>query len=215
MAKCRECGYGSRMGTFRIAFFGAVLAASGLGWACSATPVTEAPRDSAAPPVGSGPTDAGRDALDSAVLADAADGSDGAPIVPPGWCGIPPENSVPAASVGFAWDGENACPANTCNGVSSRQYRTRSGPFGELLRPSRVQGCKHLRTEGDYTRWCCPVACMTVGPTDRCNAILTDASTSRVFEYQCPQGIKLDPADGCAVEPSGFPSGVVTHCCPE
>ncbi len=206
-------GYGMAMGTIRIAFFGAVLAASGMGWACSATPVTEAPKDSAAPPVGSGPTDAGPDALDSAVLADAADGSDGVTIVPSGWCGIPPENSVPAASVGFGWATENACPVSTCDGVPTRQYKTQSGPFGELLRPSRVNGCKLLELKPDFARWCCPVACTAVGPTDRCNAILSDAS--RVFEYQCAQGIKLDPADGCAVEPSGFPSGVVTHCCPE
>ena len=213
MAKCRECGYGSRMGTFRIAFFGAVLAASGMGWACSSPDDNDAVKVDAVAPVGTSAPDSGGDASDaSSSSVDAADsGSMNLDATPDGWCG-PQSILEKPSSPGVTWAEGPACSRGLCDGVDSRVYTITSNPMGDRasLRPDRNLGC--VAVPGELGSRCCPRGCYA-------HAIGACSSGGFSVLYRCPivadAGLRLAPATNCRSEPTGElgPPTFDAYCC--
>ena len=216
MAKCPGRGYGSRMGTIRIAFFGVVLAVSGLGWACSSPDDNDAVKVDAVAPVGTGAPDSGGDASDAGPSS--VDAADGAPALPTGWCGVPPANSVPASVRGIGWL-EGASCAASCGGNDALLYTVYS-PGGELLRPARVDGCAFVSAEKDVSTWCCPHACRAGGGTQRCKDLGVGREAGLPVQFDCPNAklgtpILPAPMTGCELVGRNTPlDGFDMFCCP-
>lgn len=213
MAKCPGRGYGSRMGTIRIAFFGVVLAVSGLGWACSSPDDNDAVKVDAVAPVGTSAPDSGGDASDAGPSSvDAADaGSVKLDATPDGWCG-PQSMPEKSPSLGVTWREGAVCNRGLCDGIDSRVYTIVSNPVGDrtTMRPGRNLGC--VPVPGEVGSWCCPRGCYA-------HAVGGCSGGDLPVLYRCPivadAGLRLAPASNCRSEPTGEPGPPTfyAYCC--